>query len=80
MTHPCSSIDAEAWGAADYVFVLMYNPAVFTGKNFTPVKSEAELDAGESSGMFLPINPTGANHYEVDTGIVFLGPIASQPA
>ena len=63
-----------------HVFVVMYDPAVFTGKTFTPVKSEAELDTGESNGMFLPINPTGANHYEVDTGIVFLCPIASQHA
>jgi len=63
-----------------HVFVVMYNPAVFTGHVFTPVKSAAELDAGEASGMFLPINAAGPNHFEVDTGIVFLCNIVSSHA
>jgi len=63
-----------------HVFVVMYNPAVFMGRPFTPVKSAAELDAGEASGMFLPINSSGANHFEVDTGIVFLCNIVSSHA
>ena len=63
-----------------HVFVVMYNPAVFVGQNFTPVKSAAELDAGEANGMFLPINPSGANHFEVDSGIVFLCNIVSSHA
>jgi hypothetical protein len=44
------------------------------------VRSTAELDAGESNGMFLPINAAGPNPYEVDTGIVFLCNIVSQHA
>jgi hypothetical protein len=63
-----------------HVFVVVYNPAVFLGQPFTPVKSTAELDAGESSGMFLPINASGPNPYEVDTGIVFLCNIVSRHA
>ena len=63
-----------------HVFVVMYNPARFIGQSFTPVKSAAELDAGESNGMFLPINAAGPNPYEVDTGIVFLCNIVSQHA
>ena len=63
-----------------HVFVVLYNPAVFVGQNFTPVKSAAELDAGEASGMFLPINPSGANPFEVDSGIVFLCNIVSSHA
>ena len=63
-----------------HVFVVVYNPAVFMGQSFTPVKSAAELDAGEANGMFLPINPSGANHFEVDSGIVFLCNIVSSHA
>lgn len=63
-----------------HVFVVIYNPSVFSGRVFTPVKSTAELDAGEASGMFLPINQGPGNPYEVDTGIVFLCTIVSSHA
>jgi len=71
---------AGAFNPFWHVFVVMYDPAVFTGRSFTPVKSAAELDAGEASGMFLPINPSGANHFEFDSGIVFLCNIVSSHA
>jgi hypothetical protein len=41
------------------------------------VTSNVALDQGEANGLFLPINPGGANPYEVDTGIVFLCVIVS---
>lgn len=63
-----------------HVFVVMYNPADFTNKAFTPVMSNADLDRGEQNGLFLPINKGGANPYEVDTGIVFLCVIVSSHA
>jgi len=63
-----------------HVFLVIYNPAAFTGRTFTPVKSATELDAGEATGMFLPINPGAANPFEVDTGIVFLCNIVSASA
>jgi len=63
-----------------HVFVVMYNPADYTNKAFTPVMSNAELDQGETNGLFLPINPNGPNHFEVDTGIVFLCMIVSSHA
>ncbi|HEV2416029.1 MAG TPA: hypothetical protein VGX27_14590, partial [Candidatus Dormibacteraeota bacterium] len=63
-----------------HVFVVMYNPSDYTNKVFTPVKSTAELDAGEASGMFLPINRGPGNPFEVDTGIVFLCNIVSSHA
>jgi hypothetical protein len=63
-----------------HVYIVIYNPAFFLSNSFQPVKSAAALDAGEAAGEFLPINPGGANPYEVDTGIVFLCPLASQHA
>ena len=71
---------AGAYNPFWHVFVVMYNPGAFTGKIFTPVRSAAELDAGEASGMFLPINQGGSNPYEFDTGIVFLCNIVSSHA
>jgi hypothetical protein len=71
---------AGAFNPFWHVFIVMYNPSVFTEKVFTPVQSASELDAGEASGMFLPINQDGANPYEVDTGIVFLCNIVSSRA
>lgn len=63
-----------------HVFIVIYNPAWFLAQNFHPVKSAAALDAGEAVGEFLPINPGAANPYEIDTGIVFLCPLASRHA
>lgn len=63
-----------------HVFVVVYNPADFMGKAFSPVTSNAALDQGEANGLFLPINKGGANPYEVDTGIVFLCVIVNSHA
>ena len=67
---------AGAYNPWWHVFLVVYNPAWINAQNFQPVKSVAALDAGEAAGEFLPINP-GANQFEIDTGIVFLCPLAS---
>lgn len=63
------------------VIILVYNPAYVASPNFTPIKSEADLDAAEEAGnVFLPINAGGENPYEIDTGNVLICPIVSNHA
>jgi hypothetical protein len=62
------------------IIVLLYNPAVFNQSTFTPIKSASDIDAAEANGTFLPINPTGANPYEVETGNVLICPLVSPHA
>ena len=63
------------------IIVLVYNPAYISSKNFKPVTSEAELDAAEAAGnVFLPINPGGANQYEVEPGNLLICPLVSNHA
>ncbi len=64
-----------------HVFVVVPSPAWLADANFAPVRSTAELDAGEAARHFLPINPvTGGNPFEFDTGIVFLCVLVSSHA
>jgi len=63
------------------IIVLVYNPAYVASADFTPLKSEAEIDAAEEAGnVFLPINPGGENPYEVDTGNLLICPTVSSHA
>ena len=64
------------------IIVVMYNPAYVSLPGFTPVKSEAELDAAEQAGnVFLPINTSGTgNPYEIDTGNLLICPTVSPHA
>jgi hypothetical protein len=63
------------------IIVLVYNPAYVTSKGFRPITSAADLDAAEDAGnVFLPINPVGPNHYEVDTGNLLICPLVSPHA
>ena len=63
------------------MILLMYNPAYANAPGFKPVKSEADIDAAEAAGnVFLPINPNGENHYEIDTGNLLICPIVSSHA
>ena len=73
--------------AGDYkapwkMIVLMYNPAYVSSPGFTPLKSQADIDAAEAAGnVFLPINPApGGNQYEIDTGNLLICPIVSSHA
>jgi hypothetical protein len=63
------------------LILLVYNPAYVASPNFTPIKSEQELDAAEQAGnVFLPINQGGDNPFEIETGNVLICPIVSSHA
>lgn len=63
------------------IILLVYNPQYVSSPTFTPVTSEADLDAAEQAGnVFLPINQGGANPYEVDTGNLLVCPLVSSHA
>lgn len=63
------------------LILLVYNPAYVSSPTFTPIKSEADIDAAEEAGnVFLPINQGGENPYEIDTGNVLICPIVSKKA
>jgi hypothetical protein len=63
-----------------HVFVVVPTHAWLTDPSFVPVRSTAELDAGEAAGHFLPINVGGENPFEMDTGIIFLCVLVSSHA
>jgi hypothetical protein len=63
------------------IIVLVYNPAYVASPSFSPITSEAALDAAEEAGnVFLPINSGGANQYEIDTGNLLICPTVSSHA
>ena len=63
------------------IILLVYNPGYAMAKGFTPIKSEADLDAAEEAGnVFLPINQGGGNPYEIDTGNLLICPTVSPHA
>ncbi len=63
------------------IIVLMYDPAYVSSPSFTPLKSEAAIDAAEAAGnVFLPINTGGSNPYEIDTGNLLICPTVSNHA
>lgn len=63
------------------IILLVYNPAYVASRNFTPIKSAADLDAAETAGnVFLPVNPGGENPYEIDTGNLLICPLVSNHA
>ncbi|HTJ23215.1 MAG TPA: hypothetical protein VL383_12510 [Gemmatimonadaceae bacterium] len=71
---------AGAYMAPWKMIVLVYNPAYVNAPGFTPIKSQADVDAAEAAGnVFLPIFP-GPNHYEFETGNVLICPIVSNHA
>jgi hypothetical protein len=63
------------------IIVLVYNPAYVSSPTFRPITSAADLDAAEVAGnVFLPVNPSGANAYEIDTGNLLICPTVSNHA
>lgn len=63
------------------IILLMYNPAYVASPTFTPITSESAIDAAEAAGnVFLPINNSGGNPYEVETGNLLICPIVSNHA
>jgi hypothetical protein len=72
---------ADGMKAPWKIILLMYNPAYVASGTFTPIKSEAAIDAAEDAGnVFLPVNPGGENPYEIDTGTLLICPIVSSHA
>ena len=71
---------AGAYKAPWKIIILQYDPAWSSSPSFVPVKSQAQVDAAEAAGKFLPINPGGANRYEIDTGNVLICPTVSSHA
>ncbi len=62
------------------IILLMYSPDVINDPNFKPITWAKDIDAAEASGVFLPINPHGANPFEIDTGNVLICPLVSPSA
>ncbi len=63
------------------IILLMYDPTYAASPTFTPLTSEAEIDAAEQAGnVFVPINQGGANPYEIDTGNLLTCPTVSSHA
>jgi hypothetical protein len=62
------------------IVILLYSPDAISAPGFRPVTSEAELDAAEAAHVFAPINPHGANQYEVEPGVLLICPLVSSHA
>jgi hypothetical protein len=64
------------------IIILQYNPTYLASPHFTPIKSEADIDAAEAAGnVFNHINPApGGNPYEIDTGNLLICPTVSSHA
>jgi hypothetical protein len=62
------------------IILLVYNPEIALSPTFTPVTSAKDVDAAETAGAFLPINPGAANPYEIETGTVLICPFVSPDA
>jgi hypothetical protein len=62
------------------IILLVYNPEVALSPTFTPVTSASDVDTAETAGAFLPINPGGANQFEIETGTVLICPFVSPDA
>jgi hypothetical protein len=66
--------------AGDYmgpwvVIIVIYKPSYSNSTSFTPFKSVSAVQAGETAGDFLTINPTASNPYEINTGVVLICPL-----
>ncbi|HTL15907.1 MAG TPA: hypothetical protein VL793_01650 [Patescibacteria group bacterium] len=62
------------------LILLMYNPEVALDPSFTPITSAADIDSAEAAGVFVPLNPTGPNQFEIETGNVLICPLVSPHA
>lgn len=72
---------ADEFKAPWKLILLVYNPDYVSSPTFTPIKSEADIDAAEEAGnVFLPINTGPGKPYEIDTGNLLICPIVSNKA
>lgn len=65
------------------IIILMYNADYVNSANFTPLTSEAAIDAAEQQGgILVPFNqdPHAPNPFEVDTGNLLICPTVSNHA
>jgi hypothetical protein len=65
--------------AARHLIILLYSRSLLSDPTFEPLTSVAAIKAGEAAGMFQAIG-TGANPYEVDSGILAVTPSVSPNA
>lgn len=61
---------AEDWQATRHPIAVMYNPDYVNSAAFLPLTTVAEVQAGEQSGLFLPINPGATNPFELGQDVV----------
>jgi hypothetical protein len=63
---------AQEWQATRHPIAVMYSPTYIADPGFKPLTTVAEVQAGESAGDFLPINPdpAAANPYEFPQPVV----------
>jgi hypothetical protein len=54
------------------IIIVAYDPTHSNVTSFAPFTTTADVVAGESSGCFLRINPTGTNPYEINTRTVLV--------
>jgi len=65
--------------AARHLIILLYSSSLLSDPTFEPLTSVAAIKAGEAAGMFQAIG-SGANPYEVDSGILAVTPSVSPNA
>jgi hypothetical protein len=54
------------------IVIVAYDPTHSNPASFAPITTTGDVVAGESSGCFLRINPTGTNSYEMSTRTVLV--------
>lgn len=65
-----SGSSAVDWQATRHPIAVMYSPAFISSPAFRPLTTVTEVQAGEQSGDFLPINPGAGNPYELPQDVV----------
>jgi hypothetical protein len=71
---------AGAFKAPWKIILVKYTVEEVSRADFVPVKSVAELDAGEAAGKFQVLDPNAANPYEIDTGNLLICPFVAPEA
>jgi len=61
---------AVEWQATRHPTAVMYNPAFIASSGFKPLTTVAEVQAGEKTGPFLPINAGASNPFELPQDVV----------
>ncbi|TAN32331.1 hypothetical protein EPN29_09155 [bacterium] len=69
---PASALgtNAEDWQATRHPIAVMYSPGYIAGPGFRPLTTVADVQAGERTGAFLPLDPGAANPFELPQPVV----------